>query len=596
MKKIHLLPLAILSFILMVGVVQAQPPPQTCEPIWKEILDSVSRASCRDFDNDFACYGHGQLYVSYLQDISQDQIKSFSSPGDRSPLAVFSQITTTPLDYDSHSYGVGVLRFAAVAPADKEAYLVGTKSGDSVQFILYGDAYLQPNLAESNISTSSDVKTIPRLPGFYFYTGMSSEPQCIDLQGSLPEGGLLVQSPQGMKVKFTANGANITIGSSVLLQAEPNRTMAISVIEGQALVEVPGYLPMPLSRSQQTIISLGGANGLQAVGAPGVPSTITTNPPGILSVCQLADLVGFYNPCNTVNTVSTSRPSAPDFTNGQAMMVSANPNALLRKNPAASSVDKTWPVDYGHCVRVNDPKSQWNTSENQYWVQVSTEDKKHSGWVETNSLSKPKDPIATVSKAGNVRSGDDKSFRLITSLRVGDKVTLLGLSSRGTGWYYIRLSNGTEGWISPSLITVPNGICSLSYIRPPDIVAAPVKPQEPVPDTITPIPTIDLPPITIIVPSPKPSFTVTTTKMGIICANDAAIMQFHNNSSNAVSYSWDFGDNTPRSNEVNPSHAYQAAGAHSGDNYFTVILYATNQFGTTENFKLNIAVPFHNLC
>lgn len=596
MKTVRLLPLTILSIMFTIGLVGAQPPPQTCEPIWQEILTSVSRASCHDFENDFACYGHGQLNVSYLQNISTDQLQPFSAPGDRSRLDVFSQITTSPLDADTSSYGVGVLRFAAVAPADQNAYLAGTKPGDSVQFILYGDAYLEPSPENSDISTSSTVKTMPRLPGFYFYTGMSSEPLCIDLpQGSLPEGGLLVQTPEGMKVKFTANGANITIGSSVLLQAEPNRTMVISVIDGTALVQVPGYLPMRLNDSQKTSIALGGTNGLQAISSPSVPSPIQVNPSSIFSVCQLADLGGLYNPCDNLS----SKPLPPNFTNGQILMVIANPNALLRNDPSAGAVDTTWPVDYGHCVRVNTSNPEWNTSERQYWIQVNTEDKKHSGWVETNSLKEPNKPIATITSDANVRSGDGKEFRVIAGLHTGDKVELLGLSSRGTGWYYVRMNNGTEGWVSPSLISVPEGICTLTYIRPPNapVATVTVKPPEALPVTLTPtlpLPIV-VPIITIIVPSPQPSFTATNTQMGVICADIPAIMQFNNSSSNAVSYTWYFGDNSG-SNEVNPSHAYQSAGATSGDNYYTVTLSATNQLGVTETITLTIAVPFHNLC
>jgi hypothetical protein len=60
-----------------------------------------------------------------------------------------------------------------------------------------------------------------------------------------------------------------------------------------------------------------------------------------------------------------------------------------------------------------------------------------------------------------------------------------------------------------------------------------------------------------------------TADFSILQNNGSLVIQFLNNSNNATSYSWDFGDGTT-SQETNPSHLYNAGG-----NY-TVTLTATN--------------------
>ncbi|MDD4150152.1 MAG: M14 family metallopeptidase, partial [Bacteroidales bacterium] len=75
--------------------------------------------------------------------------------------------------------------------------------------------------------------------------------------------------------------------------------------------------------------------------------------------------------------------------------------------------------------------------------------------------------------------------------------------------------------------------------------------------------------ITVYIPgAPVTDFVadVTETCMGIV--------QFTNNSVDAVDYEWDFGDGSPVSNEINPTYTYNQSGT------FTVSLTATNAYGT----------------
>ena len=66
-------------------------------------------------------------------------------------------------------------------------------------------------------------------------------------------------------------------------------------------------------------------------------------------------------------------------------------------------------------------------------------------------------------------------------------------------------------------------------------------------------------------------------------ANPLAI-EFTNTSTNAVSYSWDFGDNSPESFTPNPIHTYAAAGT------YTVSLAVENITGADNTKTENITV------
>jgi len=86
-------------------------------------------------------------------------------------------------------------------------------------------------------------------------------------------------------------------------------------------------------------------------------------------------------------------------------------------------------------------------------------------------------PTATAITNANVREGDSTDYPPVSSLRAGESARILGISSSGTGWYYIDV-DGERGFISPSVVEVSGDIDDLSFINPP-----------PPPFTPTPTPT-----------------------------------------------------------------------------------------------------------
>jgi len=133
-----------------------------------------------------------------------------------------------------------------------QANLPNTMPGQNITFVVYGDTSVQ------NISGDMQV--------FYFSSGLG-EPTCTEM----PPNGIGVQSPDHMKVAFTANGVKIEIASTIYMQAVPNKSMDIILIEGQAKITTAMGTQI-LQPGQSLSIPLGGTTGLVPMGAPSVPT------------------------------------------------------------------------------------------------------------------------------------------------------------------------------------------------------------------------------------------------------------------------------------------------------------------------------------
>lgn len=84
----------------------------------------------------------------------------------------------------------------------------------------------------------------------------------------------------------------------------------------------------------------------------------------------------------------------------------------------------------------------------------------------------------------NVRAGDSTVYQVIGHLLDGQSALIKGISSRGTGWYYIELANGRSGFIYPGIVNTSGDLSNMPRINPPP----------PPPPTPVPIPTAVPPP------------------------------------------------------------------------------------------------------
>lgn len=78
-------------------------------------------------------------------------------------------------------------------------------------------------------------------------------------------------------------------------------------------------------------------------------------------------------------------------------------------------------------------------------------------------------PIGTATINGNVRTGDSTAFPVITSLRPGETVELIGMSNSGSGWYQVRLPDGRIGFAAPSILSVSGNTSGLPLVAPPPV-------------------------------------------------------------------------------------------------------------------------------
>lgn len=69
----------------------------------------------------------------------------------------------------------------------------------------------------------------------------------------------------------------------------------------------------------------------------------------------------------------------------------------------------------------------------------------------------------------NVRAGDSISYRIVSGLHEGDTARIKGISSFGTGWFYIELDTGRSGFIHPNIVRAEGDLSALPRINPPPL-------------------------------------------------------------------------------------------------------------------------------
>ncbi len=130
---------------------------------------------------------------------------------------------------------------------------------------------------------------------FYFSSGVGSQATC----KNVPASGLVVSNPKGQTVHININGADVTLSSVFVAQAQPNGQMFLSWIEGGGTIAVCNHI-VDVQAGETVSLFLGGFNGLDAH-AICSPFTIGNfMPPGsnIDQLCKLIPALGALFPCN----------------------------------------------------------------------------------------------------------------------------------------------------------------------------------------------------------------------------------------------------------------------------------------------------------
>jgi hypothetical protein len=216
----------------------------TCEEILTRAMQSV-QSTCNDVSRNNACYGSNQVKA----EPNGGAALKFDVVGDRAPIRNIRTMVTSPLNVETGTWGLSLLKLQANLP--------DTLPGQNVTFLVFGNTSVE--------NVSGDMQS------FYFTTGIGNL-SC----KTVPKDAIVVRSPQHTEITFTANGVQITIASTIVLRAERNKSMSVELVEGSAKLTAAGK-SQTLKPGQVSTVTLGGVNGLTATDAPSTPSAAASD-------------------------------------------------------------------------------------------------------------------------------------------------------------------------------------------------------------------------------------------------------------------------------------------------------------------------------
>lgn len=289
-KRWGMLPALIVAGLLLIlapgfGMAQGD----ACPALVQQALAQIGQ-NCAGLDRNSACYGFNRVDATFSQPVAEN---FFSQPSDRSALTTLQTVETAPLDLDKEFWGIAVLNVQAnvpntlpgqavtfvllgdvsvenAVPADQavlpstsievralvpanirsapsaNANLIGSVAegtllpADAVNAdgrwvrVLYasGPGWVSREIIDpvGDLGTLTVLNRETRTPmqAFYFRTGVG-DPQCLEAPALL-----VVQSPEKIRVDLSANGADFSIGSTVVLRLLEGNVMQLMVVDGQA--------------------------------------------------------------------------------------------------------------------------------------------------------------------------------------------------------------------------------------------------------------------------------------------------------------------------------------------------------------------------
>ncbi|MEZ4667269.1 MAG: hypothetical protein R3E39_05025 [Anaerolineae bacterium] len=206
--------------LVLLSPVLALMQDDTCPEIVREALAATDKA-CVETGRNQACYGN----INLQAELRAGETKfKFSEPGDIADIAAISSLALKPLDRQANGWGVALLKVQANLPA--------TIPGQNVLFLLFGDV----GMSNAVDNSESESALLNPMQAFYFKSGANDAP-CADA----PSSGIMIQTPEGAgKINLTVNGAEVTLGSTAYIQAQPSADLVINVIEGEGTVSADG--------------------------------------------------------------------------------------------------------------------------------------------------------------------------------------------------------------------------------------------------------------------------------------------------------------------------------------------------------------------
>lgn len=294
---LFILILAVVALIPLTAQDVPAGPPGACDAIVEAALDATD-ALCQGTERNHACYGNVMLEAQAHTDVTDF---NFDEVGERASLGTLHSLNLSGLDLAGEIWGVALMQVQAnlpdtlpgqnttfllfgdlsiedlsedytttemtvstgvnvrLVPSDTASLLGSLAPGDTIRVtgqytnpdgerwarILY-DEHRNSTGWVIGFAVDGDLNTQPQveatdphygpMQAFYFKTGIG-QPTCVDA----PQDGVLIQTPEGAGlVNFFVNGVEIELGSTAYLQAIPNETLNVNLIEGTAWVTANG--------------------------------------------------------------------------------------------------------------------------------------------------------------------------------------------------------------------------------------------------------------------------------------------------------------------------------------------------------------------
>lgn len=344
----------------------------------------------------------------------------------------------------------------------------------------------------------------PQLPPGYVFTGLAISPDGTRVVGATgnpdeaeaPAGEIILwDAASGVEllrypVEHTRTINSVAIspdGRSVLTASDDNTLILWDLESGQVLKRFAGHTddvniglfspdptnPFVLSASDDTTIilwDLDSAQPLRRFQGHIQPITgLNLSPDGRRMVSATVDnsliVWRIETPQEVIDWVLANRyvkPFAPDECNQYQVR---NCNANIPVNLPAPTAAPAQPVEPTPAEQVDAATATATLAEVAEATPSPTALPQALKFFATN----------TGSSNVNVRSSDSTSAPIVDVLRVNERVEILGISSRGSGWYQIVLPDGRLAWVSGSVISIDGNPANIPPVDPPPVVAQPTQ-------------------------------------------------------------------------------------------------------------------------
>jgi len=263
---------ALLGVLLVVGHVAAQ---STCPTMVDEALKGLDTA-CAGLSRNQACYGNVSLEATPRTGVNNF---SFHKIGDIVDVTDIDTLKLEPMDEAANTWGVVMMALQADIP--------DSLPGQNVTFVLFGNVEIQ------NTSTGDQTP----MQAFTLKTGVS-DAGCEEA----PESGVMIQTPTGVQsVSFNVNGVDMEVGSTIMLQAQPEKDLIVSTMEGAAVMQMPDGTAYPVICGTEFSIPMDAK--MQPRGIPLMPIALRTSRIGNSQlVTQMLP-----RPLKTIETISSAK-------------------------------------------------------------------------------------------------------------------------------------------------------------------------------------------------------------------------------------------------------------------------------------------------